>query len=119
MPVYTYHCENCDHEFDERQSFSEENLKDCPNCNKKEVLYKIYKPAQIVFKGSGYYVTDNKSKKSTMNKSSKTEEKKSGEGPAKEKSSKSDTPAKNEKPSGTEKSAPAKKSDKKEVKKKE
>lgn len=74
MPVYTYHCESCDHEFDERQSFSEDALKNCPKCEKKEVLYKIYKPAQIVFKGSGYYVTDNKSRKSTMKTPPKSED---------------------------------------------
>ena len=61
MPVYTYHCEECEHEFDAQQSFSEEALKKCPNCNKK-ALYKVYKPARVVFKGSGYYVTDHKSK---------------------------------------------------------
>jgi putative FmdB family regulatory protein len=76
MPVYTYHCEECDHEFDQRQSFSDVNLTDCPNCKKSEVLYKIYKPAQIVFKGSGYYVTDNRGKQSTMNSASKPEAKK-------------------------------------------
>jgi putative FmdB family regulatory protein len=57
MPVYTYHCENCGHEFDRQQSFTENALKICPSC-KKHTLQKVYRPAGIVFKGSGYYVTD-------------------------------------------------------------
>ena len=69
MPVYTYHCENCDHEFDKYQSFEEDALKQCPQC-KKMSLYKVYKPARVVFKGSGYYVTDNKSSKATLSSSS-------------------------------------------------
>lgn len=60
MPNYTYRCENCAHEFDRQQSFSDNPLKKCPNCS-KHALHKVYKPARVVFKGSGYYATDNKS----------------------------------------------------------
>ncbi|MEK6256108.1 MAG: zinc ribbon domain-containing protein [Chloroflexota bacterium] len=60
MPFYTYHCENCGHEFDRRQDFSEDSLKKCPNCSKLQ-LRKVYTPARVVFKGSGFYATDNKS----------------------------------------------------------
>jgi putative FmdB family regulatory protein len=65
MPVHTYHCEECDHEFDAHQAFSDDALTVCPNCG-KETLYKIYKPALVVFKGSGFYVTDSKSAKSAL-----------------------------------------------------
>lgn len=65
MPVHTYHCEECDHEFDAHQAFSEDALTICPNCG-KESLFKIYKPALVVFKGSGFYVTDSKSSSSTL-----------------------------------------------------
>lgn len=65
MPVHTYHCEECDHEFDAHQAFSDDALTVCPNCG-KEALYKIYKPALVMFKGSGFYVTDSKSAKSTL-----------------------------------------------------
>lgn len=64
MPTYTYHCENCGNEFDKVQSFSENPLKKCPQCAKLS-LFKVYRPAQVVFKGSGYYVTDNKTASST------------------------------------------------------
>ena len=60
MPEYTYHCEECGHEFDVHQSFSEEALKKCPTCSKL-ALRKVYKPARVVFKGSGFYVTDHRS----------------------------------------------------------
>jgi putative FmdB family regulatory protein len=66
MPVYTYHCENCEHEFEKYQTFSEDALKTCPECKKKK-LRKVYKPALVLFKGSGYYVTDNKGAHSSLN----------------------------------------------------
>lgn len=66
MPTYTYHCENCDHEFEKRQSFSEEPISICPKCKKKK-LHKVYVPAMVMFKGSGYYVTDHKSSSSASN----------------------------------------------------
>lgn len=66
MPVYTYHCENCEHEFEKYQSFSEDALTTCPECKKKK-LRKVYKPALVLFKGSGYYVTDNKGAHSSLN----------------------------------------------------
>lgn len=65
MPVYTYHCDNCEAEFEKYQSFSEESLTTCPQC-KQETLRKVYSPALVVFKGSGFYVTDTKSSSSTL-----------------------------------------------------
>lgn len=69
MPVYTYHCDQCDHEFEKYQSFSEDSLTTCPKCG-KETLRKVYQPALVLFKGSGYYVTDTKSHNPTMDASS-------------------------------------------------
>lgn len=69
MPIYTYHCDQCDHEFEKYQSFSEDSLTDCPKCG-EETLRKVYKPALVLFKGSGYYVTDTKSHNPTMDASS-------------------------------------------------
>lgn len=57
MPVYTYRCENCGHEFDRQQSFADNPLRVCPNC-KKYSLQKVYRATGVVFKGSGFYVTD-------------------------------------------------------------
>ena|SRR3990172_8536020 len=60
MPVYTYQCENCGVRFERHQSFIEQPLTRCPECNKKS-LRKVYTPVGIVFKGSGFYSTDHKS----------------------------------------------------------
>lgn len=60
MPIYTYRCENCGVQFERRQHFSDEPLKICPECQ-TETLRKVYLPVGIVFKGSGFYSTDNRS----------------------------------------------------------
>ena len=65
MPVYTYHCENCEHEFEKYQSFSEDSLTLCPECQ-QNALRKVYQPALVLFKGKGFYVTDSKSASPTM-----------------------------------------------------
>lgn len=64
MPIYTYRCENCGVQFERQQSFNDQPLTRCPEC-KKNKLRKVITPAGIVFKGSGWYVTDSKSKSST------------------------------------------------------
>ncbi len=65
MPIYTYRCENCGTQFERRQSFTDEPLTVCPECNQNQ-LRKVITPAGIVFKGSGWYVTDHKSKSSAV-----------------------------------------------------
>jgi len=60
MPIYTYRCKNCGIQFDQRQSFSDQALTHCPECS-KDSLHKVYQPVGIVFKGSGFYSTDNRS----------------------------------------------------------
>lgn len=60
MPIYTYHCDNCGVTFDQRQSFSDEPLKVCPECE-ETALHKVYQPVGIVFKGKGFYATDHRS----------------------------------------------------------
>ena len=64
MPIYTYRCESCGVQFDRRQKFSDEPLKICPECQ-TETLRKVYLPVGIVFKGSGFYATDNRSPSGT------------------------------------------------------
>lgn len=60
MPIYTYRCESCGIQFDYRQSFNDQNLSVCPECD-EESLHRVYRPVGIVFKGSGFYATDNRS----------------------------------------------------------
>ena len=60
MPIYTYHCSDCGFQFDQQQKFTDPHLTICPECGKK-ALHKVYQPVGIVFKGSGFYATDNRS----------------------------------------------------------
>jgi putative FmdB family regulatory protein len=97
MPVYTYRCENCGVQFDRFQSFNDQPLTRCPECNKKS-LRKVYTPVGIVFKGSGFYSTDHRSASGSFNRSSKNNE---GETKSRESESK-DEPAKTVKESPKE-----------------
>ena len=60
MPTYTYQCENCGVRFDQFQKFSDDALVICPECG-EPALRKVYQPVGIVFKGKGFYATDNRS----------------------------------------------------------
>jgi putative FmdB family regulatory protein len=57
MPTYEYECKSCGHNFEVFQSMSEEPLKTCVKCG-KEVRRLIFGGAGVIFKGSGFYVTD-------------------------------------------------------------
>ena len=82
MPIYEYACTACGERTEARQSFDDPPLEVCPLCGGK--LRKLYSPVGIVFKGSGFYSTDQKSKKSS-GESSKDSSKTTGETTAKEK----------------------------------
>jgi putative FmdB family regulatory protein len=57
MPTYGYECKSCGYTFDVFQSMSDEPVKVCPECG-KEVRRLINGGTGIIFKGSGFYVTD-------------------------------------------------------------
>ncbi|MDR0389971.1 MAG: zinc ribbon domain-containing protein [Spirochaetaceae bacterium] len=59
MPTYGYECKSCGHTFDVFQSMSDEPLKICPQCG-KELRRLINGGTGVIFKGSGFYVTDRK-----------------------------------------------------------
>ncbi len=63
MPLYEYQCQECGLRFERRQTFSEDPVKTCPECAGPVV--RLIQPAGIIFKGSGFYVTDHRSKSST------------------------------------------------------
>lgn len=88
MPTYEYACTNCGERTEAKQSFDDPPLEECPHCGGK--LRKLYSPVGIVFKGSGFYSTDTKSKSSTSSKSEKSSSK-SDTGSTGESSSKSKT----------------------------
>ena len=59
MPTYQYACTECGHAFEQVQSFSEDSLTVCPQCQGK--LRKVFNAVGVVFKGSGFYRTDSRS----------------------------------------------------------
>ncbi len=59
MPTYVYECKECGHRFEIFQSFSADALDTCPEC-REVALRKVLFPAGVVFKGSGFYVTDSR-----------------------------------------------------------
>ncbi len=68
MPVYQYLCPSCKCNFEVRQGYDDDSKVSCPRCNNG--ARRIFLPVPIVFKGSGFYVTDS-SKKSEIQDSPK------------------------------------------------
>ena len=60
MPIYEYQCQSCGHAYEALQKISDAPLKDCPVCNKPELVKKI-SAAGFRLKGGGWYETDFKS----------------------------------------------------------
>jgi len=60
MPIYAYECKDCGVRFERRQSFSDEPIRVCPEC--EGTTHRLIQPAGVIFKGSGFYVTDNRGK---------------------------------------------------------
>jgi putative FmdB family regulatory protein len=104
VPTYTYTCTACDHHIEKRQSFTDPPLTTCEECG--GTLRKNIHPVGIVFKGSGWYVTDSRSSKASTNGPSTTSDS-TKDSSTKESSSK-DSSAKES--SGAKESAPAKES---------
>ncbi len=63
MPLYEYQCQECGLRFERRQSFSADPISICPECEGN--VRRLIQPVGIIFKGSGFYVTDNRGKSST------------------------------------------------------
>lgn len=58
MPTYHYACSSCSNEFDQYQSFTEDTLTVCPSC--EGFIRRVIQPVGIVFKGTGWYLTDSR-----------------------------------------------------------
>ncbi len=60
MPTYEYLCQACGHRFDVLQKITEEPLTRCPKCQRSRLKRLIGTGLGVIFKGSGFYSTDNK-----------------------------------------------------------
>ena len=58
MPTYQYSCTDCGHFFETVQSFSDDSLTVCPECEGR--LRKVFNAVGVVFKGSGFYRNDSR-----------------------------------------------------------
>jgi putative FmdB family regulatory protein len=58
MPLYDYACDQCGHRFEARQSFSDDPLTVCPECQGH--IRRVIHPSGVIFKGSGWYITDSR-----------------------------------------------------------
>jgi len=58
MPTYEYECSLCYFHFERKQRFDEEPVAICPECQGK--AYRVLRSVPVIFKGSGFYTTDNR-----------------------------------------------------------
>jgi putative FmdB family regulatory protein len=58
LPVYEYRCLDCSHQYEKREGFDAPALQECPSCG--GTSRRMIHAPPIVFKGSGFYVTDNR-----------------------------------------------------------
>ena len=71
MPLYEYQCEDCGVRFERLQRAGDPKLKVCPEC--RGTLRRLIQPPGIIFKGSGFYVTDNRRSSVGTRRSDKSE----------------------------------------------
>jgi len=90
MPTYQYKCTECGFEFEEFQSMNDKPLDTCPKCGGKPERI-ITGGAGFLFKGSGFYITDHRSK---AYKEAASKEKSSGTVKKTEKTEKTEKPKK-------------------------
>ncbi len=67
MPLYDYKCTNCGTVREVRHGFDESHDEPCPACG--GAMTRVFNPAPIVFKGSGFYKTDSRAKSQTKSES--------------------------------------------------
>jgi putative FmdB family regulatory protein len=88
VPTYQYRCTDCDHAFEQFQSFTDDALTVCPECGGR--LRKVFNAVGVVFKGSGFYRNDSRGSSASTDSGSGTGSGDSSSGSA---SSTSDSPS--------------------------
>lgn len=80
MPMYDYQCDQCGHRFEIRQSFGDEPLTECPTCSGH--VRRVIHPTGVIFKGSGWFITDNRRPTSSANGTSDATESSAADSPS-------------------------------------
>ena len=76
MPTYDYICNDCEKIYEYFQSMSDAPIRECPECKKNSLRRVISGGTGLIFKGSGYYLTDYKNKKKQSSENKKSNKKK-------------------------------------------
>ena len=98
MPIYDYECNDCGCHFEKKQSFHDEPVAICPECEGK--ARRVLHAVPIIFKGSGFYSTDNRSTStSTLTSKENREKSESKDSSSKDSSSKDTSTTKENKAS--------------------
>ena len=107
MPTYQYSCTDCGHFFEAVQSFTDDSLTVCPECEGR--LRKVFNAVGVVFKGSGFYRTDSRSQQEGAKASAKEGSKDGSKDAAKSESSSNGASKTDSKPatSGSSSSTPS------------
>ena len=58
MPTYEYQCKTCGYHFERVQRFADAPITECPECG--AAVRRVIHPAGVIFKGSGWYITDSR-----------------------------------------------------------
>ena len=72
MPTYDYICNDCEKVYEYFQSMSDAPIIKCPECKKNSLRRVISGGTGLIFKGSGYYLTDYKNKKNQSSENNKS-----------------------------------------------
>ena len=89
MPTYEYRCKSCEHELEVQQSFTDDPLTECPECQGQ--LRKVFGNIAVTFKGSGFYKTDSRASSGSKSTSSSSSESSSDSSSTKSDTSTSET----------------------------
>jgi putative FmdB family regulatory protein len=109
MPTYEYKCDACGYQFERFQSITADPIKRCPKCGKAKVKRLIGTGAGLIFKGSGFYITDYRDKSYTDKAKSESGGSSSSDGKSDSKPAETTSASSGEsKPTAKIESAPAK-----------
>ena len=73
MPIYDYECRQCQFRFEKKQRFDEAPLDTCPKCQGR--LCRVIHSTPLIFKGSGFYITDSRQRRGSGDTKGETDKK--------------------------------------------